>query len=79
MEMIVGCIFLAALIAFLAIYLKNATIVIKLEYPEIQAPELDDLYDDNGDPKGVKDIADFDELLKEINDLMLDQEDDSNE
>ena len=79
MEMLVGCIFTLILIAFLFFFCKNVTFTVRIEYPETNIPELENLYDDEGDPKGVRDMVDYDELLKEINDLMLDQEDEPNE
>lgn len=79
MEIVISVLFFAILIAFLAIYLKNTTIIIKMEYPKVEIPELEEIYDKDGDPKGVKDTSDYDDILKEINNLMLDQEDVTNE
>ena len=75
MEMIFGCLFTLILIAFLFFFCRNATITIKLEYPQMQEPDLSDLYNDEGDEKEpVKDSIDFDEMLNEVHDLMLDKE-----
>ena len=74
MEIVISCIFFTMLIAFLAIYLKNATIIIKHEYQAPQITEIDDLYKSNGEPKEENDQPTIDDLLKAVNDVMLDQE-----
>lgn len=79
MEFIIGSIFLIIAVGVLLYCCKNLTVNININYPDVKVPELSDLYDDEGDPKGVQDIVDYDELLKEINNLMLDQEEESNE
>lgn len=75
MEMIVGCIFTLILIVFLYFFCRNVTITVKLEYPEVKTPEFVDIYDKDGEEKTKEDTIDFDNMLKEIHELMLDQED----
>ncbi len=74
MEFIIGGIFLLLLMVFLFFFCKNATFTIKIEYPDVQVPELNDIYDSEGEAKDDSDYTDFDNMLKEISDLMLDQE-----
>ncbi len=74
MEFIIGGIFLLLFLTFLFIFCKNATFTIKIEYPDVQVSELNDIYDSEGEAKDDSDYTDFDNMLKEISDLMLDQE-----
>lgn len=75
MEMIVGCIFTLILIVFLYFFCRTVTLTIKIEYPEVKTPEINDLYDKDGEEKTKEEAIDFDNMLKEIHELMLDQED----
>lgn len=75
MEMVIGCIFTLILILFLYFFCRNITVTVKLEYPEVKTPEFNDLYDNDGEEKTKEDTIDFDNMLKEIHELMLDQED----
>ncbi len=78
MEIIIGCIFLVALLIVLLCFFRTATFTIKIEYPEPPFTELNDQFDEQGEFKGEESKVDFDNMLKEINDLMLGEED-SNE
>lgn len=75
MEMLIGCIFTLILIVFLYFFCRNVTLTIKIEYPEVQQPVLAELYDDEGEVKEKEEGVNFDDMLREINELMLDQED----
>ncbi len=74
MEMIIGCLFFAVLIVFLAIYLKNTTIVLNINYPEPKVIEVKDTFDDEGEPLDKDEKANFDDILKEVNNIMLGKE-----
>ena len=76
MEFIIGCIFLIVLLIFLCIFCKNINLTVEIKYPEVRVEELPELYKEDGDLKEEpKNQVDFDGILKEINDLMLDRED----
>ena len=76
MEFIIGCIFLTVLLIILLVFCKNVSLTVEIKYPEVHVEELPDLYKEDGDLKEEdKNQLDFDGILKEINDLMLDKED----
>lgn len=51
----------------------NITIVYKQEFSEEDRQLLEDLYNKEGDPKSQYAVKDaFDELVKSVNDIMLD-------
>ena len=76
MEFIIGGVFLLLAVLFLLYFCKNLTVNININYPEPQIIELKDQYTENGDPveEDGHQIT-FDEMLKDINDLMLGKED----
>lgn len=75
MELIIGCLFLLLTAAFLFYFCKNAEINININYPEIHYEETKDIYDEEGNSKiDDGEQITFDDILKEINDLMLDKE-----
>lgn len=68
----------AVIVVGLLLYIgKNLTVNININYPEVKFAEMEQPDYDNKDV--TKDIVDFDELLKDIHDLMLDKEDSINE
>lgn len=76
MEFIIGCIFLTVLLIILLVFCKNVSLTVEIKYPEVHYEELQDLYKEDGDlKKEDRDQIDFDSVLQEINDLMLDRED----
>lgn len=75
MEMIIGCIFLVLTMAFLLYFCKNVTFTVEIKYPEPQFVEVKDPYDEDGESKiDDGEQISFDEILKEVNDLMLGEE-----
>lgn len=80
MEFIIGCIFLVVTLIILLCFCKNVNLTVEIKYPEIDMVKLEDLYNHEGEPTvNDKNQFDFDNMLKEINDLMLDTEVDSDE
>ena len=76
MELIIGCIFLTALLIILLVFCKNVSLTVEIKYPEVHVEELPELYKEDGELKEEpRNQVDFDGILKEINDLMLDRED----
>lgn len=68
----------AVIVIGLLLYIgKNLTVNININYPEVKFAEMEQPDYDNKEV--TKDIVDFDELLKDIHDLMLDKEDSINE
>lgn len=56
----------------------NITIVYKQEFSEEDRQLLEDLYNNEGDPKDQDDVnAVFDNLIKSVNDLMLDNDEEA--
>lgn len=56
----------------------NITIVYKQEFSEEDRQLLEDLYNNEGDPKDQDDVnAAFDNLIKSVNDLMLDNDEEA--
>ena len=73
-EVIIAVILLILMIMLL---LKGTNINISVEYkyPEQKFVEVQDPYDEEGDPKNVdKDVMDFNETLKSIHAFMVDSE-----
>lgn len=66
------------LFVVLSVYLdKSIKIVIthKQEFTESDRQLLEDLYNQNGDPKDAEALQDsFDEMVKTVNSIMLDEE-----
>ena len=76
MEFIIGCIVLTVLLIILFVFCKNVSLTVEIKYPEVHIEELPELYKADGELKEEdKNQVDFDGILKEINDLMLDRED----
>lgn len=75
MEFIIGAVLLLIAVGIVFYCCKNLTINVTINYPEPKYVEVNDLFDENGEDKEVdKDKYDFDNMLKEINDLMLGEE-----
>ena len=56
----------------------NITIIYKQEFSEEDRQLLEDLYNSEGDPKDQDDVnAAFDNLIKSVNDLMLDNDEEA--
>ena len=74
MDMIVGCIFLSILLVILFIFCKNVTFNVTISYPQPQNIKIDDGFDSEGNPRKDEGEVNFDDLLKEVNSVLLDVE-----
>lgn len=79
MEMLIGCIFLTILLVILFIFCRNLTITIKIEQNLDTYQPIGDTFDENGEPVNEQSKATIDDVLKVVNGIMLDMEDDSHE
>lgn len=79
MEMLIGCIFLTVLLVILFIFCRNLTITIKIEQDLDTYQPIGDTFDANGEPVDKDTKATIDDVLKVVNGIMLDMEDDSHE
>lgn len=79
MEMLIGCIFLTVLLVILFIFCRNLTITIKIEQNLDTYQPIGDTFDENGEPVNEQSKATIDDVLKVVNGIMLDMEDDSHE
>lgn len=79
MEMLIGCIFLGIILVILTIFCKNITLNVKIEYPAPQYIEVKDPYNPDGEPKEHDKTATIDDLLKEVNNIMLGREGETDE
>lgn len=79
MEMLIGCIFLTILLVILFIFCRNLTITIKIEQNLDTYQPIGDTFDENGEPVNEQSKATIDDVLKVVNSIMLDMEDDSHE
>lgn len=79
MAVVVTCTFFAFLIAFLCVYCKNATINININYPEPKFIELEDTFNKEGEPVEKETQATIDDILKTVNSIMLDREENIDE
>lgn len=77
MELIIGVIMVILSIGALFYICKNLTVNININYPEVKFETMEQPDYDNENV--MKDIVDFDEMLKDIHDLMLDKEDEVDE
>lgn len=77
MELIIGVIMVILSIGALFYICKNITVNININYPEVQFEKMEQ--PDYDDKAVMQDIVDFDEMLKDIHDLMLDKEDEVDE
>ena len=79
MEMLIGCIFLTILLVILFIFCRNLTITIRFEQNTDTYQPIGDTFDENGEPVNEQSKATIDDVLKVVNGIMLDMEDDSHE
>ena len=79
MELIIGCIFLTILLLILAIFCKNVTFTVKIEHKLDTYTEIKDAFDQEGEPINKETVATIDDILKTVNSIMLDREEDIDE
>lgn len=79
MEFIIGSLFLSLLVAFIAVYLKDVTINIHVNYPEPKFYEINDTFNEEGEPLEKDTKATIDDVLKTVNSIMLDREEEIDE
>jgi len=74
MEMIIGCIYLTILLLILLIFCKNVTLTVKIEHKLDTYTEIQDNFDQEGEPIDKETRATIDDVLKTVNSIMLDTE-----
>lgn len=79
MALIIGCIYLTILLLILAIFCKNVTFTVKIEHKLDTYTEFKDTFDQEGEPIDKETKATIDDVLKTVNSIMLDREEEIDE
>ena len=75
MELIIGCIFLTVLLLILLIFCRNVNINVNITHSQPLYEKLSDNYNVDGEPKDNNNEYTIDDIIKTVNDIMLDRED----